>query len=89
MQIFNLPNGDLVSKDGKIKDEWQKSFSSLFQQAQRELGTEGFLIPSQQAATVDVKSGVENSGLLVVDIDRNALVINLNGVLYTVNVTAI
>jgi hypothetical protein len=89
MQIFNLPNGPLVDDKKMIKEEWQKTFSDFWQQAQRELGTEGFLIPQQPTSTVDTKTGVVNIGLLMYDTDRKALVINIDGALYKIDVTAL
>ena len=92
MQIFQVPNGPLtIERNGKkyIAEEWQKTFSDLFQQLQRELGPELFLIPQQPSTTVDTKTGMVNLGALMYDTTRSAFVGNINGALYTFNVTAI
>jgi hypothetical protein len=89
MQIFNLPNSALVDDKKMITTEWQKTFSDLYQQAQRELGNAGFLIPPQPSANVDQLVGNKLSGNLVLDTGRSALIININGALYSINVTAI
>lgn len=92
MQIFSLPNGPLtVERNGQryLADEWHKTWTDFWQQAQRELGNEGYLIPQQPSATVDLKTGVENIGNLVYDTGRSALIVNINGALYKLEATLI
>jgi len=89
MQTPQIPNVPMIDDEGKLTDVWRRWFADFFEQFQINLNEEGFRIPIAPSVNVDQYIGQNYVGNIVYDSDRGAFVANVNGSLYTVNLTAV
>lgn len=75
MIVINVPNENLVDKEGEITKPWENYFDQSTQQMQQSLSNEGFWIPSVTASRQTIiaaslgQQGGANAGTLIFDPD--------------------
>lgn len=83
--IPNLPyNTPLVDKHGTMHPIWNNFFNQFIGVLQRNLSTEGYLLPQQTAANISSLNTPNSTGALLYDSDNNLLKVNINGTFKTV-----
>jgi len=89
MQTPQIPNDPIADEKGMLTDVWRRWLADFAEQFQINLNDEGFRIPIAPSVNIDQYVGQNYVGNIVYDSGRNAFVANVNGALYTVNLTAV
>jgi len=74
-----------IDSDGNWTPEWAQLLQQLFTTLQKNIGQEGFIIPSLTAAQISSMDASKNVQALIYKSDSpGSLVVNLNGTFKTV-----
>jgi hypothetical protein len=82
----NLPIGRWIDEQGYPTPEMMGVFAQLVTELQNNLSNEGYKVPQQPTANVQLLNTAQSEGALLYDSDTKELKVNINGTFKTVQV---
>lgn len=82
----NLPIGHWVDEKGHPTPEMMGVFSQLISELQNNLSNEGYKVPQQPTANVQLLNTAKSEGALLYDSDTKELKVNIGGTFKVVQV---
>lgn len=70
-------NIKIADSDGYLTPEWRSLFQQLFEVLQKNMGSEGLVMPSQTSANIALLTNSPD-GAMVYDVDNNLANIRIN-----------
>lgn len=84
MKIPNFINNKFVDENGMLTETWRMILNILFDQMQKNVSEEGFVIPSMTEENIALLINSVN-GTLIYDKTNNLLKIKENGIFKTIS----
>lgn len=84
MIIPNLPNAQMVDKNGNMMQVWQLFFSQLITALQNNLSNEGIILPQQPTTNIALLTSAQSIGAVIYDSTLDVAKVNLNGTFKTI-----
>jgi|GEM_PF-1908873 len=89
MNIPYVPQDKLITADGGLHPTWRRFLGALTDELQRSLPSEGYYLPPQPTASVQMLNTAQSKSGMLYDSDKESMHINNDGTYRPVQVTKI
>lgn len=86
MNIPNFENVQFVDSNGYLTPEWQLILQNLFQELQKNLSDEGYILPEQPTSKITQLNTADSTGALLYDSDTDEAKVNIAGTFRVIQV---